>query len=284
MNVPQYSWNVGGSIQPASLPVQGIQPPLSPSGSGRAMGSCPPARPVSAWIAGASQMGPSAQASSFGTPTRGTLAANSTCTPEAGQSTRTTQMGTAIPAAVPASTQQFAAITQRYSRSGLNGNSLSMNTRSSDSGSNDPSALGASQGQDIESAQIMGNGSAGTYANRRFAGPSASPDLAKGLFNSPTQDGMTVRLTNTADGLQVVLEYDTVMSGSVLMDESRVSRHLDDNEHGWWSWNAGSGSWSAVNVLTSSPLSKFTAPGEKLMMKMDPATSIASPGAGAASH
>jgi len=100
-------------------------------------------------------------------------------------------------------------------------------------------------------------------------GSFAQGSLAAARIASPTSEGMTIRLIPTADGLQLVLQTKNSLSGSILFDQSTVSRS-DAGAPGWWNWGAGAGSWAPINTLTTSSPSRFEDPAEKLLEKITP--------------
>lgn len=94
------------------------------------------------------------------------------------------------------------------------------------------------------------------------------------LVISPTSEGMSIRLIATADGIQLVLQTKNALNGSILGDQSGISRRGGDIAEGWWTWGAGAGSWAPINVLTSSPLRKFSDPGEELIKNLVPTSKL----------
>jgi hypothetical protein len=65
----------------------------------------------------------------------------------------------------------------------------------------------------------------------------------------PTKAGMEIRLVQTKDGLQLVLESKDPLTGSILADQSGVSAPPE----GWWSWSAGSGNWVPTEEKNTLP-------------------------------
>jgi hypothetical protein len=88
------------------------------------------------------------------------------------------------------------------------------------------------------------------------------------LYVSPSSERMTIRLIMTADGLQLILQTKNNLTGSILGDQSAISRKGTGKAAGWWAWTAGDGSWEPINVFTTSPLERFGDPGEKLLNKL----------------
>jgi hypothetical protein len=66
----------------------------------------------------------------------------------------------------------------------------------------------------------------------------------------------------------LVLQTKNNLNGSILGDQSGVSRKGPEKIAGWWAWTAGDGSWIPINAFTTSPLEKFEDPGGKLVDKL----------------
>ncbi len=141
-----------------------------------------------------------------------------------------------------------------------------------------PVAIGTSgRAMAAPKAQLPTNATPGSAPDDAisFAGGIASfaaRPVAMPLVKAPTSEGMVIRLIPTADGVQLVLQTRTSLAGSVLADQSGISRHGGNVSEGWWAWGAGAGSWAPISVLTSSPLAKPTHPGEGRTHKADPAS------------
>jgi hypothetical protein len=80
---------------------------------------------------------------------------------------------------------------------------------------------------------------------------------------------MIVGLTRTADGLQLILHGTKDVNGSILADQSMISRTPNNAEQGWWAWGAAAGSWAPVNVMTRSEREMLRDPAEKVLETAD---------------